>query len=88
MTDTKLLSCPFCGGKVRILVCDDEGNIHNDEYENDPWSGLGYRLYHDIDDDPTGECPIAGNEGEGTMGVWIYDTREEAIETWNRRADK
>lgn len=33
-------------------------------------------------------CPIAGHEGEGVMGVWIYDTREEAIESWNRRANR
>jgi hypothetical protein len=36
------LKCPFCGGKVRILVCDDEGNVHDDDYENDPWSGLSF----------------------------------------------
>ena len=42
-------------------------------------------LYHDIRDDPSGECPIAGYEGEGMIGIHIYDTREKAIEAWNRR---
>lgn len=46
----------------------------------------GYQLYHDIDDAPDEECPIARHRGEGIMGVWIYDSREEAAEAWNRRA--
>lgn len=82
----ELKPCPFCGAKIRIMVCDRWGNLCDLEYENDPWSGLGYMLYHEITDDPTGKCPIAGHEGEGEMGVWFYDTREEAIEAWNRRA--
>ena len=81
----ELKPCPFCGGNIRIVVCDDEGNTHNEDYEHNPWSGLGYQLYHDITDDPQNQCPIAGHEHEGIMGVWIYDTREEAIEAWNRR---
>ena len=75
--------CPFCGSSISIVVCDDEGNIHPDEYEHNPWSGLGYMLYHDINDDPKGRCPIAGHEGEGVLGTFIYDTREEATEAWN-----
>lgn len=84
----ELQPCPFCGGKIRIIVCDDEGNTHDDEYENDPWSGLGYRLYHDITDCQAEKCPIAGHECEGEMGVWIYDTREEAIEACNKRTER
>lgn len=81
-----LKSCPFCGAKIRIITCDDEGNVHDDEYAKDPWSGLGYRLYHDITDDPTESCPIARHKGEGAMGIWIYDTEEEAIKAWNERS--
>lgn len=80
-----LKPCPFCGSMIRIVVTDDEGNIHDDDYENDPWSGLGYQLYHNITDDPNELCPIAKHEGEGIMGVWIYDSKEEAIAVWNRR---
>lgn len=83
----ELKHCPFCGGKIRVVVCDDEGNRHDEEYEKDPWSGLGYQLYHDITDDPSKSCPIARHEGEGEMGVWIYDSREEAIEAGNRRVN-
>lgn len=79
------LKCPFCGGNVRILVSDDEGNIHPKEYEDDPWSGLGYQLAHD-ESDAIGECPIAKFDGdESTLGISIYDTREEAINAWNKR---
>lgn len=24
--------CPFCGGKVAVVICDDEGNLHDDDY--------------------------------------------------------
>lgn len=80
------LKCPFCDGEVSIVVCDDEGNIHDDEegYEENPWSGLGYKLYHD-ETQANGECPIAGFEGEGALGIWNYYSRKEAIEAWNRR---
>ena len=81
----KLTPCPFCNGEVKIVVCDDEGNDHNDDYENDPWSGLGYKLRHTGEDVPNGvECPIATHDGED-LGKLIYDTREEAATIWNSR---
>lgn len=78
------LVCPFCGGEVKIVVCDDEGNLHDEEYEKNPWSGLGYQLYHDVTDVPDGKkCPIAGHEYEGIIGrVRIYDSREDAAAVW------
>lgn len=84
MSDERL-KCPFCEGEVRIVVCDSEGNLRPDEYENDPWSGLGFKLYHDETMTNGEYCPIAGHESEGTLGMYIYDTREEAIEAWNIR---
>lgn len=81
----ELKTCPFCGGNVRILVCDDEGNVHDDDYENDPWSGLSYGLAHDRRD-MIDSCPIAKfDEDEEILGTYLYDTREEAIESWNKR---
>lgn len=32
------------------------------------------------------ECPIARHIGDGVMGMYSYDTREEAVKAWNRRA--
>ena len=76
----ELKTCPFCGGKVVILVCDSEGNKHDEDYELDPWSGLGYILHH-YEGSGTCMCPIEGSD----LGIWIYDTKEEAVKVWNRR---
>ena len=80
-----LLPCPFCGGNFLIAVCDDEGNIHNEAgYEQDPWSGLGYQIVHSVEENK--DCPIAKyEEDDAIMGIFIFDTREEAIEAINRR---
>ena len=82
LTKLTMRSCPFCGGKASLYVCDDEGNVHNEEYANDPWSGLAYKIKHTVDDDKTGNCPIATDAGEG-VGMWYYDTADEAIDAWN-----
>lgn len=77
---SKLLPCPFCGGEAEIVQCDDEGNVRGEEYESNPWSGLGYRVVHESDD-----CPIFTGEDGYNL---IYDSREEAESHWNRRADE
>jgi hypothetical protein len=79
-----LKPCPFCGRIPRIAVCDDEGNLHHEEYENDPWSGLGYLLEHVAIEENDYICPVATFEDE-PIGTRIYDSREEAINAWNRR---
>lgn len=76
----KLNPCPFCGGEVKIGISDDEGNLRDIEYEQEPWSGLSYNLIHEYRNNP--ECPIAHFEDE-QLGTLLYDTKEEALKTWN-----
>ena len=78
----KLKPCPFCGGKASLAVSDDEGNMRDEEYEKDPWSGLSYTIQH-VEEDNDG-CPIANFKGE-MVGTLLYDDREEATEAWNSR---
>lgn len=82
MLDLKLKPCPFCGGFPKIIVCDDEGNIHSENYINNPYSGIGFMLDHNIEDNPN--CPIANHNGE-PCGCTIYDTLDEFVNTWNNR---
>ena len=32
MEEIELKPCPFCGGKVSLVLCDDEGNLHDEAY--------------------------------------------------------
>lgn len=86
--NNELKLCPFCGGRAVIQIRDDEGNLHNEEYEKNPWSGLSYTIAHFHEDNE--DCPIARyEEDEGKMGgVYLYDTKEDAIEAWNRRVEQ
>ena len=82
----KLKPCPWCKSTIDIVPCDDEGNIHRESgYENDPWSGLGYLLVHELPYDV--ECPIATHPGDDSpLGRNIYDSKEAAIKAWNKHA--
>ena len=82
----KFLPCPFCGELPSLIVSDDEGNIHSDGYEDDPWSGLCYQIDHSKtwDSNDTYRCPIVTHEDE-VIGSVMYTSKEEAISTWNRR---
>lgn len=83
----ELKPCPFCGGKVSLVLCDDEGNLHDEAYREHPYSGVGFMLHHAHEENP--ECPIASYECDGGIlgGVHIYDTEEQAAEAWNKRAE-
>lgn len=80
----QLKPCPFCGGKAYIQVRDYEGNLQTEEYEKDPWSSLSYSVAHYSEENPN--CPIAKYRDDGgIMGIYLYDTPDNAIEAWNRR---
>lgn len=74
-----LKPCPFCGSTIHMGVCDEEGNPRNESYKECPYSGIKFALMHEESD-----CPIATYRGE-QLGMWLYDTEEEATKAWNRR---
>lgn len=75
----ELLPCPFCGGEVRLQDF-DHLNTRTGKYVHE-WA-----FWHD--------CPPMGKHrnvyGQGTGAMVIdsayFETREEAIAAWNRRA--
>lgn len=79
----KIKPCPFCGGTITFNVTDDEGNIHDEDYINEPWSGLWFEIVHRAEDYP--ECVIAKPYGESLTGTG-YPNKEAAIAKWNKRA--
>lgn len=68
--EAALLPCPFCGAAFLMA---------QEPYDNPPVAGM-YYIFHDYG--PIGsdarECPIDVNRH--------FNTREEAIAAWNRRA--
>jgi hypothetical protein len=84
MKEDKLKPCPFCGQEVDIGISDDEGNYRDEEYENDPWSGLSFTLIHEHEDSV--ECPIATHHQE-ILGSRLYESREEVTRAWNKRSE-
>ena len=76
MANEKLRPCPFCGGEVSLVLCDDEGNLHDESYKAHPYSGLGFMLCHTHEENP--DCPIAKmNVMAGFWAVCIFTTRKK-----------
>lgn len=89
MGKDKLLPCPFCGIVPRIVVCDDEGDIHEEDgYEEHPWSGLTYGIDHSFigAEDRGAVCPISNEIGDIVGGI-LYENKQDLIESWNDRAE-
>ena len=84
--------CPYCSGAMRIVVCDDEGNIKSDPetYLKNPWSGLTYGIQHNQKDVPEGySCPIASfEEDNDLMGTHLYDTENDAYNALFQQAPR
>ena len=84
LLDIHLDNCPFCNGNAYIGVYDDEGNPRDLAYMEDPWSGLTFAVCHDHEDND--DCPIALYKCDGAhMGVYRWDTPQDAADHWNRR---
>lgn len=75
----------FNGGEARIQVTDDKGNLKSESYLEDPYSGVGYVIIHDISNS-TDSCLIATNLDE-IQGCYIYTSKQEAIDAWNKRVN-
>ena len=80
--EAQLKPCPFCGAKPTIILCDEEGNIHEFEYLEDPYSGIGFSISHPKS--PNSDCPIA-SYWEETLFPNLYDDLEQMVRIWNHR---
>lgn len=67
----ELKPCPFCGGKVSIVL----------------YSGLGFMLHHAHEDNPECPIASYECDGGILGGVYIYGTEEQAVEAWDRRVN-
>jgi len=80
----ELKPCPFCGGQAFLAISDDKGNPRSALYEYDPWSGLSFKIMHHHENNK--DCPIANYQSdEQQQGVYLYKSRNEAIQAWNLR---
>lgn len=81
----QLKPCPFCGTKnLSIGVFDEECNYHGElgcDYQNDPYSGLSFGIIHGETD-----CILEQFRDNVAVGTWCYNTVEDAVAAWNRRA--
>ena len=79
MKDVELKPCPFCGGKAKIVCCEyNMSNIYQ--------SGPEYRIIHSHEENMN--CPIAQyGIYDALIGVYTYNTKQEAAEAWNRRVN-
>lgn len=78
-----LKPCPFCGGTFELVGIDEDGKIESiDEEEGLPvlWT---CGVIHDV---LYNDCPIAMG-AKDLIGDYDYDSIDEAIDMFNRRAE-
>ena len=79
--------CPFCGGEFHLGLCDEEGNLRNNDYLDNPYSGISYCIIHSLKDVPNGiHCPIATSYDDSAISEYLYRTKEEALEALKLRS--
>lgn len=75
-------TCPFCGKRVEIAICDDEGNPRNLDYLQDPLSGLSFSISHRENKD----CILNADPRDlEYVGHKLYDNIDELVDDWNTR---
>ena len=80
--EASLKPCPFCGCRVGIGVCDEEGNYQGLEYLDCHYSGLSFVVTHDQNKD----CILHTRSEElEHVGISLFDTLEEIVTAWNKR---
>ena len=80
--EARLEPCPFCGQSVEIGICDDEGNPHDREYLDDPWSGLSFGITHMKDEECLLNC--RGDDDE-FVGSRLFKSLDDLVRAWNHR---
>ena len=88
MRNGKLKYCPFCRGGFDIVCIDENDNMEEVEYLDDypelkREHAYTYGVLHTVMKHP--DCPIA-TVGRKLLGEVEYDTIEEVIDVFNRRA--
>lgn len=87
----RLKPCPFCGRSVEISIYDDEGNEHNADYLQDPYSGVMFAITHH----KNSECIMKNSEcildcdplDNEKVGNHLYSDLCEIMKYWNRRSE-
>lgn len=84
--EEKLLPCPLCGENVFIKIFDEEGNIRDEDYLDDPWSGLTFGISHPYKDISSDDDCVLMHWEEEHIGNLYYDLNG-LVEKWNTRID-
>lgn len=84
--DNRIKPCPFCGIAPKIRRVNRCDNFLPDNYTSKENKVTRMVLVHPV---KWNECPIATNNSENSID-WLgnieYDTIDELISFWNRRA--